>query len=222
MGSMQVQTISGASLHEVIADAIVSGEMAPGSRLDEVGLAERFGVSRTPVREALQRLSMTGLVELRPRRGAIVAMPGPDRLFEMFEVMAELEAMAGRLAARRLTAAARHGLETAHATCGHARGDSDAYYNQNEAFHQAIYAASGSTFLQEQCLQLQRRLSPYRRLQLRYRNRVATSYLEHGEIVAAIARGDEEEASRQLRSHVTVQGARFADLLAALRSLTRE
>ena len=86
-------------LRDEIENEILKGEFEPGERLDEVQLATHFGVSRTPIREALMQLSAIGLVEIRPRRGAVVVDPGPERVFEMFEVMAELEGMAGALAA---------------------------------------------------------------------------------------------------------------------------
>ena len=104
-------------LAEAIEEKIATGVYAPGSKLDEVVLAEEFGVSRTPVREALIQLAPMGLIELRPRRGAIVAKVGPQRLWEMFEVMAELEAMCARLASRRMTEADLKKLTDAHAAC---------------------------------------------------------------------------------------------------------
>ena len=115
----------------------------PGERLDETVLATRFGVSRTPVREALMQLDAIGLIEIRPRRGAIVIDPGPHRVFEMFEVMAELEGLAGSLAARRLDKASREAITATHGRCEQSAGagDSDAYYYDNEEFHKAIYAA---------------------------------------------------------------------------------
>lgn len=81
-------------LRDDIENGIVTGEFEPGERLDETQLAMRFGVSRTPIREALMQLSAIGLVEIRPRRGAVVVDPAPQRVYEMFEVMAELEGMA--------------------------------------------------------------------------------------------------------------------------------
>ena len=90
-------------LRQAIEEKIAIGEYAPGRRLDEVELAASFGVSRTPLREALIQLGSAGLLDVRPRRGAVVAEVDPRRLCEMFEVMAELEAMCGRLAARRIT-----------------------------------------------------------------------------------------------------------------------
>ncbi|MGO6901729.1 GntR family transcriptional regulator, partial [Rhizobium ruizarguesonis] len=187
-------------------------------RLDETVLATRFGVSRTPVREALMQLDAIGLIEIRPRRGAIVIDPGPHRVYEMFEVMAELEGLAGSLAARRLDKASREAITATHARCEQsaAAGDSDAYYYDNEEFHKAIYAAGRSDFLEEQCLQLHRRLRPYRRLQLRVRNRLSTSFLEHCAIVDAIFAGDGDEARRLLRGHVGIQGERFSDLVASM------
>ena len=205
-------------LRDEIEKGIVTGLFAPGERLDEVQLAKRYGVSRTPVRECLIQLSAIGLIEIRPRRGAIVIDPGPHLLVEMFEVMAELEGLAGAHAARRHTAADRIGLVGAHDRCGRAvkTGDTDAYYYENEAFHFAIYEASHSGFLTDQCKALHRRLRPYRRLQLLVRDRMEVSYREHGEIVDAILAGDGSKARVLLRNHIAVQGERFADLIATL------
>ena len=208
-------------LRERIEEQIATGELQPGSALDEATLVEQYSVSRTPVREALIQLAAEGLIEMRPRRGAIVTAIGPARLMEMFEVMAELEAMCGRLAARRITPPQRQGLLAAHQACEGARAqdDSDAYFYCNEQFHSAIYAGSHNSFLIEQTTQLQRRLRPYRRLQLRVRNRMGVSLTEHQTVVDAIVAGDADTAARALRGHVAVQGERFADLLASLSAL---
>ena len=205
-------------LRDEIENGIVTGTLAPGSRLDEVQLASRFGVSRTPIRDALMQLGAIGLVEIRPRRGAVVVDPGPNRIYEMFEVMAELEGMAGSLAARRYTEEDRAKLLAAHAKCelSATSGDTDAYYYDNEIFHHAIYEASHSGFLFDQCSALHRRLRPYRRLQLRVRNRMKVSYGEHDGIIEAILAGEAEKARGLLRSHIAVQGDRFGDLIASL------
>lgn len=205
-------------LRESIEEQIATGELLPGSALDEFTLAERHGVSRTPAREALIQLAAEGLIELRPRRGAVVASIPPTRLIEMFEVMGELEAMCGRLAARRMSDAERQELAALHEACEQARtaADPDRYFYCNERFHHAIYAGSHNGFLRDQAQQLHRRLRPYRRLQLRVRDRLATSYREHDAVVQAILAGDSDRAAEALRSHVVVQGARFGDLLASL------
>ncbi|HEY6898621.1 MAG TPA: GntR family transcriptional regulator [Rhodocyclaceae bacterium] len=206
-------------LGEEIEERIVTGVYPPGTRLDEQELADSFGVSRTPVREALIQLASSGLIEIRPRRGATVPEIDASRVCEMFEVMAEIEAMCARLAARRITPAEQAALEAAHRACEGARdaGDPDTYYQLNEVFHQRIYGASHNAFLADQATALHRRLRPYRRLQLRVRNRMATSFSEHQAIVDAINAGDGDRAAELLRSHVTVQGERFADLVANLR-----
>lgn len=205
-------------LGESIEERIVTGVYPPGTRLDEQELAAAYGVSRTPIREALIQLESAGLIEIRPRRGAVVPEVGPDRLCEMFEVMAELEAMCGRLAARRIRPEEMQGLQEAHRACEAARaaGDPDRYYQLNEVFHRCIYEASHNRFLAEQATALHRRLRPYRRLQLRVRNRMNSSFSEHTAIVDAILAGEGEVAAERLRGHVTVQGERFADLVATL------
>ncbi|MDD2918315.1 GntR family transcriptional regulator [Rhodoferax sp.] len=206
---------------EKIEEQIATGELPPGCALDEARLAEQHGVSRTPVREALIQLAAEGLIEIRPRRGAIVTSIGPARLLEMFEVMAELEAMCGRLAARRMSEGERADLLAAHQACEAARTaqDSDEYFYCNERFHAAIYAGSHNAFLGEQAQQLHRRLRPYRRLQLRVRNRISTSFDEHDAVVRAIVAGDAAAAAAALHDHVVVQGERFGDLLASLAEL---
>jgi len=209
------------ALRESIEELIAIGKLAPGQHLDETMLAEQFGVSRTPIREALIQLASMGIIVLRPRRGAIVAEIGPQQLIEMFEVMAEFEAMCGRLAARRMTPAEHATLMAAHQACKQARDavDPDSYFYQNEAFHQHIYAGSHNTFLAEQANALHRRLRPYRRLQLRVRDRLGTSYDEHAAVVDAIIAGDSERTVELLREHIMIQGQRFADLVASLHQL---
>lgn len=208
-------------LCETIEELIATGELAPGSALDEAMLVERYAVSRTPVREALIQLAAEGLVELRPRRGAVVAQATPQRLVEMFEVMAELEAMCARLAARRAADADIAAIEAAHERCRGAaeRRDPDAYFYCNEAFHRSLYDSAHNAFLAEQAQALQRKLRPYRRLQLRVRHRLQRSFEEHQGIVDAIRAGDPDRAASAVRSHVIVQGERFADLLAGLQQL---
>ena len=129
--------------------------------------------------------------------------------------------MSGRLAARRMSPAEHALLRMTHLACSdacHAQ-DSDAYFYQNEVFHDAIYAGSHNAFLAEQARAMHRRLRPYRRLQLRVRDRLANSYNEHDAVVEAIIAGDGERTAELLRSHILIQGQRFADLMASLNQL---
>lgn len=209
---------------DVIANAleglILDGTFGDGERLDEVQLAERFHVSRTPIREAFQRLALSGLVEQIPRRGVFVRHPGPVELLEMFEVMAELEAVCVRLAAMRITDAALADLKAINRRCQDAvkNNDSDRYYLENETFHQTLYRQSGNRFLEQECLRLHRRLKPFRRLQLKLRGRLKQSMAEHETIVDALDQGDGGNAEKAIRQHVAVQGEKFHHLMASMKA----
>lgn len=209
---------------DIIADAleerIFDGTYADGDRLDEVRLAQQFGVSRTPLREALQRLARSQLVELVPRRGAFVRQPGPVELMEMFEVMAEVEAVCGRLAAKRISEKALAELNDANDKCQAAvdAQNPDLYYAENERFHKIIYHELGNGFLETETGNLHRRLQPFRRQQLRLRGRMAQSMSEHQAILEALEKGDSEAAANALRGHVAIQGEKFHSLMATLKS----
>lgn len=202
-----------------LEERIFDGTFADGDRLDEVRLADHFGVSRTPLREAIQRLAKSGLVELIPRRGAFVRQPGPVELIEMFEVMAEFEAVCGRLAAKRISDAALADLRDANINCeaAVAAQDSDGYYAENERFHQIIYAESGNAFLAKETSNLHRRLKPFRRQQLKLRGRLAQSMAEHKAIVDALEQGQSDTAASALRDHVAIQGEKFYNLMSTLK-----
>ncbi|MBO0663409.1 GntR family transcriptional regulator [Jiella sp. MQZ9-1] len=206
-------------IRDRLEQEIATGTHPAGERLDEQVIAARFGVSRTPVREAINQLVAGGLVERIPNRGAFVRAMGLAELVEMFEVMAELEAMAGRLAARRIDAAGAKRLETALVACEAAadREAHDAYYYENERFHEAIYDACGNAFLAGEARRLHLRLKAFRRLQLRFPHRMRQSLAEHRRIVAAIEAGDGPGAEAELKGHILVQGERFADLVATLK-----
>jgi DNA-binding GntR family transcriptional regulator len=205
---------------ETLEEQILTGRFPPGTRLDEASLGEEHGVSRTPVREAFQRLALSGLVVQHPRRGVFVRETSPVELLEMFEVMAELEAFCGRLAARRSTEEAIAALRGASVACHRAMdaGDVDTYYRENGAFHQLIYDQSGNRYLAHEAHRLHRRLKPFRRMQLHFRGRLRQSMEEHEAIVDAIAAGDGERAEDLLRAHVAVQGEKFHHLIAHLRA----
>lgn len=207
---------------DIIADEIegliFDGTFKDGDRLDEVQLAERFSVSRTPIREALQRVALSGLVEQIRNRGVFVRQPGPVELIEMFEVMAELEAVCARLAASRISDAALEELNATNESCNRAVAgqEADRYYHENERFHALIYREAGNRFLEQECLRLQRRLQPFRRVQLRLRGRLRQSMSEHEAIVAALESGDGDSAAEVIRRHVAVQGEKFHRLMASL------
>ncbi|WP_249977757.1 GntR family transcriptional regulator [Vreelandella olivaria] len=208
-------------LRDSLEDDIINGRRAPGERLDPEALGREFNVSRTPVREAFQQLVASGLVTVSPKKGTFVAKVGVDQLIEMFEVMAELEGMCGRLAARRISEAELSALRAAHERCEAAAlaGDTDEYYYENEVFHDCIYTASHNTFLASEARQLKQRLKPYRRLQLQVRQRMHNSLNEHQAIVDAIEQGAPALAQQALWEHVIIQGERFSDFVASVRRM---
>ncbi|TCS63402.1 GntR family transcriptional regulator [Varunaivibrio sulfuroxidans] len=205
-------------LRAQLEQEIITGALRPGTRLDEMSLTVRFGVSRTPVREALRQLASIGLVELRPNRGALVATIGIRQLMEMFETMAGLEGLCAGLAARRLTPQERRDLREIHDTCARLahQGAPDEYYAANVRFHETIYGGAHNGYLADQTRALRNRLAPYRRLQLRQHNRLHASFGEHAEILDAIVSGDDACAEKLMQKHLTVQGDMFNDLIANL------
>lgn len=205
------------ALRDQLEQDIVTGRFRPGEHLDEQGLATRFGVSRTPIREALMQLASTGMIALQPNRGAFVASLGLREVVERFETMAALEGMCGALAARRIADGERAALAAAHEACIAATegGCADTYYYANERFHRAIYGACRNAHLAEQANQLHTLLKPYRRLQLRARHRLAQSLAEHGLIVEAIVAGDAAGAERHLKAHILIQGERLSDFVSS-------
>ncbi|RJL18899.1 GntR family transcriptional regulator [Paracoccus siganidrum] len=206
-------------IRNALENAIVRGVYAPGARLDPEALEREFDCSRTPIREALHQLEASGLVRVFPKRGTFVTEWSAEELAERFEVMAEIEATCGRLAARRILESELLALEEAHDACRrHAEaGDVEGYYTCNSDFHHCIYRATHNAFLEKEASRLHAMLQPYRRMQLQVRNRMARSFSEHDAVVAAIRAGDAEGAATTLREHVIVQGDRFHDLVASLR-----
>jgi DNA-binding GntR family transcriptional regulator len=208
------------SLRRRLEEEIVAGRLKSGERLDEHSLARRFRVSRTPVREALRQLAASGLVERRPRQGSVVATITIPGMIELFEVMAELESMCARLAARRMTPEERQALKAVHEACGRLvkKGDPDAYYTMNTRFHEAIYAGAHNRTLEDMTRGIRNRLTAYRRYQLHQAGRLANSFAEHHAVLNAILRGDAETAGRLMQRHVNIQGDVFADFVSSLSS----
>lgn len=189
-----------------ISDRIVTGIMRPGDKLDELSLANRYDVSRTPVREALGQLAAMGLVDRRPNRGAIVALVKPDHLASMFESMAELEAICARFSAQRMTPHERRSLEIEHRAAAQfvaQRQEAD-YELFNSDFHTRLYRGAHSPHIYELATATRSRLAPFRRAQFRLEGRLEKSWKEHDLIVSAIVRGDAEAAGAAARNHVAL------------------
>ncbi|MFE1599324.1 GntR family transcriptional regulator [Methylobacterium sp. ID0610] len=205
------------SLRQQLEAAIAAGHLEPGSRLDEQEIALRHGVSRTPVREAFRLLAASNLVELRGRQGAVVRTIGAHALIEMFQVMAELEGLCARLAARRVAPGWRSTIEPIHQRLAALVDgqDADAFYDVNQEFHEAIYEASRNAFLADQTRRLRNQVAAYRRRVTRMPNRMGDTIREHEAIMRAILAHDPEAAHKAMRDHVALLGDNLLDFLAA-------
>ncbi|GAA5236340.1 GntR family transcriptional regulator [Verticiella sediminum] len=203
-------------IQAILESDIFSGKLAPGARLDEVDLATRFNVSRTPVREALRHLASAGLIQIRNRQPAQVVQLSAHRLIEMFQVMAELEGLCARLAARRITAQELEGLRALHTQLIElARTDKvEAFYEINRLFHEGIYAASQNEFLAEQTRALRNRIGAYRRLVTQRPSRRRDTLREHEDVLRCLAEGDDGGAAEAMRGHVNLLGEKLLDFLA--------
>lgn len=203
---------------EALEDSILRGERRPGDRLDERHLAEAFGVSRTPIREALQRLVASGLVSVRGRSGAMVAELEAADLLDAFSVAAELEALAAGLAARRSSPVEHARLAALHECCAETaqRNAVEDFFGANNAFHHEIAQASRNKVLQAQLRAVTLKTAPYRHHASFRPGRMLASVGEHGEILAAVVAGDALRASAQMRSHVALLGEDVTDFLHAV------
>ncbi|WP_234087228.1 GntR family transcriptional regulator [Azonexus sp. R2A61] len=187
-----------------IADEIVLGQLAPGSRLDEISLATRFNVSRTPIREALKQLAIMGLVETRRNRGSVVAALTIDQLNHMFEAIGELEAACARHAALRMSADDRARMLEYHAEGRAAMqaADVNRYEAANLELHAVIIRGCYNPVLIDMATSLRDRVSSFRRTQFRNLERMGESFEEHSVIVEAILAHDVITTYREMRSHL--------------------
>ncbi len=219
------RTAAGAEPNPTLADRlcrelermIIDGTYPQGMHLDEKVIAERFSVSRTPVREAFRMLAVSGLVEMRSHHGAVVSAIMLPQLIEMFQVMAELEGLCARLAARRTTPQQLAALREIHERLARvaAEGNPDKFYEINCEFHEAIYDASQSAYLAQQTRALRNRIAAYRRRVTDLAGRIDGTVREHQTILDAIARHDGETAHAAMRDHVGLLGDVMSDFIAA-------
>jgi DNA-binding GntR family transcriptional regulator len=187
-----------------VARRIVSGVIEPGMPLDESDLAAEFGVSRTPVREALSLLASSGLVEKRAHRKAIVTKPDDETLAGMFTVMSYLEALCAGLCAVNMPPAERRALERLHEDMGAMvrAGDIARYTAANEVFHNVIYDGARNLYLAEMTRATRQRVQPFRRAQFGTLGRLAASHAEHTLVIEAILRGDRDAADSAMKAHL--------------------
>jgi DNA-binding GntR family transcriptional regulator len=189
--------------YSLILDAIDSGVYRPGDRLVESELAERFGVSRTPIREALQRLETQSLLA-RDGRSLIVASLDHNQMAELYAVRTELEGLAARLAARHATEEEVQVLRDMVRDDRARLDDPAELARANRRFHKMIHLASHNRFLVQQLDLVHRSMALMATTSLAAQGRGEIALAEHEAIVEAIARRDEDAAYSALRDHISV------------------
>lgn len=189
-----------------LARDIASGRFAPGTAIDETAIAAHYGVSRTPIREAIRQLTASGALETRAHRGAVVRSFSEGELDDRFAVMADLEGLCARGAALAMTEGDLAALDDIMAAASRAvvATDRESYTAQNGAFHDAIYRGAHNAYLMQLTLETRDRLAPFRRAQFAAPGRLARSHAEHHRVVAAIRARDAAAAFDAMRAHIVI------------------
>lgn len=196
------------SLHEEVAaqlrEMIVNGELVAGKKAPEADLCQRFGVSRTPMREAFKALAAEGLIRLVPNRGAIVAKISREDVAELFPIMGALEGLAGELACARVTNAELARIRRSHEQMvrHYERGEIAPYYRLNRAIHEAIFEAAGNVTLTAMFQTLVARTASVRFTAQKSPARWAEAVADHDAMLKALEARDGPALGRILRDHI--------------------
>lgn len=208
------------TVFETIRQAIIDGVLPPGERLMEVQLAEDLGVSRTPVREAIRKLELEGLVHMLPRKGARVAPLSPGDVRDMMQIRGALEALAARLAAKNAgmiqIGALKHNnyLFEKAAREGNIAG----IVSSDIAFHETLYEASGNSRLRTMINALREQMQRVRILYISSMKDTSALVGQHASVIAAIEAHDPERAWEESQKHITETNADMEQVLAGVRA----
>lgn len=204
------------SLHDALTpglrELIRDGNLKPGDKISEPRLCEHFGVSRTPLREALKVLAAEGLIELLPRRGAVVAQISADDIKELFPIMAALEGLAGELACERMTDADIDRVRGLHDKMmeSYRVGDEDGYLVLNRRIHEAIFDIARNDTLGSMYQQILARMHSHRFIVRKSEASWKNAVEDHQRIMEALASRDKRQLPQLLRKHVTGTTANIA------------
>jgi DNA-binding GntR family transcriptional regulator len=199
------QRIASRALYQEVADRlreqIFSRRLEPGSWIDELALAEQFGISRTPMREALKVLAVEGLVTMKLRRGAFVAEMSRQDVAQVYHLLALLESDAAARVAEVADAAQREELEALHDALEKRVRQRDAFFAANERFHMALLRIAGNRWAEQIVTDLRKVMKLNRHHSLFKHGRLADSLAEHRALMQAIERRNGDEARRLMRTH---------------------
>ena len=193
------------ALYQDVADRlrqqIFARQLEPGSWIDEMKLVAEYGISRTPLREALKVLAAEGLVTMKLRRGAYVTQTSRDDVVQVYHLLALLESDAAGHVAAHATPAQRTELAELHARLERQVRQRDAFFALNEQFHMALLQMAGNRWAQQMVADLRKVMKLNRHHSLFKRGRLAQSLDEHRALMQAIAAGDAPSATRLMKAH---------------------
>lgn len=210
-GMNRIATIDGIQrryLHDEVAERlrelILSGELEPKERINEIELCEKFGISRTPLREAIKILATEGLLELLPNRGARVGSVSQLEIEEMIEVVAGLEATAAELACHAITEAEVDAIDakTIVMVKAHKRGDEAGYFTLNREIHEALMAAARNATLAGIYGNISSRIQRMRYTAHKTPEQWQRAVDEHIRMVELLRARESEALSRLMRDHI--------------------
>jgi DNA-binding GntR family transcriptional regulator len=200
-----------------LKEAIRKGTLAPGTRVREVEIAHRFGISRTPARDAIRRLESEGLISFVPRHGAVVSQLDHQATMELYDLREILEGAAAAFAARHASAAEIEELEELIAAEPELEKKPDQLADLNQLFHASLYRAAHNRFLERTLIGLRDSMALLGGTSLKVKDRFQTAHDEHVAIVSAIAARDVEKAEQMAMAHIrNAQRARLKLMRASL------
>ncbi|MCF8197736.1 MAG: GntR family transcriptional regulator [Sulfuritalea sp.] len=216
--STSSQILTAPALYEQVAERlrarIFAHELPPGGWIDEQALTQEYGISRTPLREALKVLAAEGLVVLKPRRGCYVTLLSEKDIDEVFPVMAVLEGKVAEEAARRITSAEFSRLAAIHEDLEQqaAANNADRFFEANQRFHKALQEIAGNSYLAHLIDDARKVIKLTRRDSLRLDGRLIQSLTEHREILEALQLKDPALAGQRMHDHLLSGRAALARL----------
>ena len=202
---MAAITLTPRALYEEVAELlrqrIFARELEPGSWIDEVKIAEAYGISRTPMREALKVLAAEGLVTMKVRRGAYVTEVNEKDLRDVYHLLALLESDAAGVVAERATDTALQSLADLHQSLEQAQGDREAFFRINEEFHQRLLQLADNRWREQMVADLRKVMKLNRHQSLLKSGRISESLQEHRLLMQALQSRDAAASAKRMREH---------------------
>ncbi|MCW5256310.1 GntR family transcriptional regulator [Verminephrobacter aporrectodeae] len=203
--SAPVSTLTPRALYEEVAEQlrqrIFRRELEPGDWIDELKIAEEFGISRTPLREALKVLATEGLVTMRLRRGAYVTVVSEQDLRDVYHLLGLLESDAAGAVAASASAAELQALQALHAELEAAAGERERFFAVNERFHMLLLELADNRWRSQMVADLRKVMKLNRHNSLLKQGRIRDSLAEHRAILAALLARDAQATERAMRAH---------------------